>query len=235
MNKFIKTLFIAIGFLNVAWFGGSKEDSEAKRSQNINEAIRVSRNFLFDNNTDKAIETLQESYAKYGESKEICEALAYAYSQAKQYSSSAIYFEKAYTLSEDDTILLLNAGRAYEHCNAFESAISAYEKYLKAKPKEANIWKAIANIYNKTKDYKKSLNAYTEYLKYVGRNPNTTEACEIGNLYLKLKEIAYAKAWFRSALGACNADNVEVKSSILLGLIEISLMLSLCLKKVSMS
>lgn len=223
--KFIKTLIISLIFssLNIAWFWGEKEESPEQRLQNINEAVKLSRNHLTEGNPEVAIDVLQKAYRKYGETLSLCEALAYAFSQSGEYASSAIYFEKAFKLSGENVILLLNAGRAYQECNAINSALSLYERYLNVNPKDASIWKEIAILQEKQKLYQKALNSYMSFIKNVGRNPNTTEACEIAKLFLKSKNISQAKAWFESALGACRAENVEVKSEILAGLIDIYL------------
>ncbi len=220
-SKFIKILILClVAGSNVAWFGSN--DSKTKAELSEEEAIGQSRTFLFDNNPSGAIDVLQKSYAKYGESEAICEALAYAFSQDAQYASAAIYFDKAFKLSDNNAFLALNAARAYEQCGILDSALSFYEKYLELKPKDFNIWKSYISLLEKNKNYKKALNAYDGFLGNAGRNPYTSEAYDIADLYLKQKDYSQAQVWFEAALKACDESNVSLKSDILIGLMEVS-------------
>ena len=71
--------------------------------------------------------------------------------------------------------------------------------------------------------YKDALNVYLEGVKKSGRNPNTREACDIGNLFLKVGNAVQGRRWLEAALAAVALDNVNTRRDILEGLLSVYL------------
>ncbi len=226
-GKFFKTIsFIFLSaaiFANSAWFFDSPEEKQRIKNQRIQEAVKNSQVLMFDEKNQQAIELLEKATNDYGENEILCEALAYAYSQDAQYSSAAIYFEKAASFKNANQSLLLNAARSYELCKSYDSALAAYEKYIKASPKDAPVYKSIAKLLDQKGMYDSALTAYMEFVKHSSRHPNTSEAADIGELFLKGKNAVQAKLWFNAALKVCDNSNKDVKARILAGLVDVYL------------
>ena len=134
----------------------------------------------------KAAELLEETSQKHGDDAALCEALAYSYAQIGRGAEAAIFFEKASDISGGSVQMLVNAAKAYEQAGQFQSAARAYEKYLKIKPRDMIAWKSLSGCHEKMSKYQDALNAYLEGVKSRGANPDTREACDIGNLFLKV-------------------------------------------------
>lgn len=67
--------------------------------------------------------------------------------------------------------------------------------------------------------YQDALNAYLEGVKKSGRNPDTREACDIGNLFLKVGNPVQGRRWLEAALAATSAENTRTRADILAGLV----------------
>ncbi len=222
--KTISFLFLSAAiFANSAWFFDSPEEKLRIQNQRIQEAVKNSQVLMFDEKNQQAIELLEKATNDYGENEVLCEALAYAYSQDAQYSSAAIYFEKAASFKNAKQSLLLNAARSYELCKSYDSALAAYEKYIKVFPKDGPVYKSIAKLLDQKGMYDSALASYMEFVKHSSRHPNTSEAADIGELFLKGKNTVQAKLWFNAALKVCDNSNKDVKTRILAGLIDIYL------------
>lgn len=186
-------------------------------------AVRRARVFMFENNALKAVELLEQTNNTYGANPDVCEALANAYVQQNQLSNAAIFFERAADLRGGDADLLVNAAKAYEQSGSTESAVKAYEKYLKLRPQDVVIWKTIAAAYEKLQHYESAMNAYMSALKVSGRNPTSTEAAQIGSLFLKLGNVQQARRWLEAAYAATAATNIETRKLIQLNMLAIYL------------
>ena len=180
---------------------------------------------IFDGKTADAIVMLEEASQKYGTGVELCEALAYAYSQEGKFADAAMCFEKASDLKGGDPSLQISAAKTYEQAGVLDSAIKAYEKYLKLKPGDAVAWKSLASCCVKAEYYEDALKHYLAAIKAIGRDPNTTEAAEIGELFIKNGNAHQAQRWLEAAYAVTLPENAEVKKKLLSNLIAVYLSL----------
>ena len=201
----------------------SPETIAKERRANIDAAVARAQTMMFEEKLTEAQDLLKKAYETYGSDIKICETLAYAYAQDNQPALAAIYFEKAAAESGADSVLMLNAAKAYERANAVESAEKMYKKYLEKEPKDFLAWKSLATIYENSSRYQDALEARFSALKMAGRNPNTAEACAIGLLFVKFGNKAQALRWLEPALKASAEENVQVRTQILCALIDIYL------------
>ena len=226
--KFIlKTLVLCAAIAAAAIFSGCGEKSpeqiklENQRQTDI--SVRRARVLMFEEKSAEAIKLLEDSYQKYGASAELCEALAYAYTQNGQLASAAMFFENASEKKGGDAELQINAAKAYEQSKAFDSAINAYKKYLKLKPADTVAWRALAECQIKEEKYSDALNSMMAAVKAKGGKPNTAEAAKIGNLFVKTGNAVQGRQWLEAAYKATLPENVETRTDILLGLVTVYL------------
>ena len=145
------------------------EQIAAENRKKADIAIRRAQVLLFDEKNDDAISILEKAYEECGASPELCEQLAYAYSQQGNFPMAAMYFEKASDMKDGDAELLINAARSYERSSVTDSAAKAYEKYLKIKPQDGMAWKSLSQAYMKQEKFQEALNALMASVKADGR------------------------------------------------------------------
>ena len=201
------------------------EQIAAENKRNSEIAVRRAQVLIFDGKTADAIVMLEEASQKYGTGVELCEALAYAYSQEGKFADAAMCFEKASDLKGGDPSLQISAAKTYEQAGVLDSAIKAYEKYLKLKPGDAVAWKSLASCCVKAEYYEDALKHYLAAIKAIGRDPNTTEAAEIGELFIKNGNAHQAQRWLEAAYAVTLPENAEVKKKLLSNLIAVYLSL----------
>ena len=119
--------------------------------------------------------------------------------------------------------MLANAAKTYEQAGQFQSAARAYEKYLKLKPRDMIAWKSLSKCHEKMSKYQDALNASLEGVKKSERNPDTREACDIGNLFLKVGNAVQGRRWLEAALAATSEENRQTRADILKGLVAVYL------------
>lgn len=228
INLILKLLKIAAVFSACLVLSGCGEKTpaqlEKERREKIDLAVKRATVLIFDNNHAKAIEILEAASQECGVDATLYEALANAYAQSGRAGSAAIFFERASDLEGGDPELQISAAKSYERSGSVESAISAYEKYLKMRPQDMVVWRTLANLYESAKRYGEAMNAYMAAIKASGRNPNSAEAAQVGNLFLKLGNVPQAKRWLEAAFEATSKDNVKTRSAVLSGLVEVALL-----------
>jgi signal recognition particle receptor protein ftsY len=199
------------------------EQIAAENKKQTELSVRRARVLMFEEKSSDAIKLLEETYQNCGNSADLSEALAYAYMQNGQIASAAMFFENASNQKGGDPDLQISAAKAYEQSKAFDSAAKAYEKYLKLKPADTVAWKALSECFAKQQKYQEALNAMMSSLKAAGRNPNTAEASQIGNLFVKTGNAVQGRKWLEAAYKATLPENVETRKEILLGLVTVYL------------
>ena len=224
--KFKNILTLVLCALALACAGcvpKSPETLAKERRANIDAVVARAQTMMFEEKLAEAQDILKKAYETYGSDLKICETLAYAYSQDNQPALAAVYFEKASAESGADSVLMLNAAKAYERANALESAEKMYKKYLAREHKDFLAWKSLAAVYENSSRFNEALEARFSALKVAGRNPNTAEACAIGLLFVKLGNKTQALRWLEPALKASSEENVQTRTQILCALIDIYL------------
>ena len=216
-------LFATATFASAGWFKKSPEKIEKERQEQCQKAVSKAQTLLFDEKNQEAIKLLEDTYTKLGEMPQLCESLAFAYSQDGQYPMAAIYFEKASALTKNNPDMLMSAAKCYEQADMDSAALGVYERYLKLRPNDDVAWRSMARLLLEGGKYQEALNAYLTCLKHSNRNPNTTEAAEIGTLFLKLGNKVQAKNWLEPALKATDESNMEVRTKILVALVDLYL------------
>ena len=223
-TKLFVLIFLATAtFASAGWFKKSPEKLEQERQEKCQKAVGKAQTLLFDDKNQEAITLLEESYKKLGEMPQLCEALAFAYSQDGQYPMAAIYFEKASALTKNNPDMLMSAAKCYEQASMDSAALGIYERYLKLRPNDDVAWRSMARLFLKSEKYQDALNAYLTCLKHSNRHPNTAEAAEIGTLFLKLGNKVQARTWLEPALKATDESNVEARTKILVALVDLYL------------
>ena len=220
--RFILAAFAVCSLLSAC---GEKtpEQIAAERKAEIERSVRRSQVLLFENKAKDAISLLEKTNSECGNSPELCEALAYAYIQDGKSLEAAMLFEKASDLKSGNPEILINSAKSYQQSNDLESAARAYEKYLKIRPGDPVAQRSIAAIYDTLGKPRESLNALLAALKASGRNPSTSEAAKIGNLFVKVGNSAQARSWLEAAWAATIPENVQIRKEILAGLITVYL------------
>ena len=84
-------------------------------------------------------------------------------------------------------------------------------------------WKSLSRCLGFMNKYKDAVNAYLDGVKKSERNPNTREACDIGNLFLKVGNVVQGRRWLEAALSAVAPDNLKTRRDILEGLLSVYL------------
>ena len=84
-------------------------------------------------------------------------------------------------------------------------------------------WKSLSKCHEKMSKYQDALNAYLEGVKKSERNPDTREACDIGNLFLKVGNAVQGRRWLEAALAATSEENRQTRADILKGLVAVYL------------
>ena len=186
-------------------------------------AVKRAQVLMFEGKYEECAGTLEEASRNYGTNAALCELLAYSYIQTSRTADAAIFFEKASDMAGGNPQMLISSAKAYEQNGQFESAARAYEKYLKLKPRDMVAWKSLSQCLSVMNKYKDALNVYLEGVKKSGRNPNTREACDIGNLFLKVGNAVQGRRWLEAALAAVALDNVNTRRDILEGLLSVYL------------
>lgn len=220
--KFIFKRLSAIAVLAYLLAGCGEKTPEQLAAENkraLEISVKRAQVMMFEGDYAKAAELLEETSQKHGDDAALCEALAYSYAQIGRGAEAAIFFEKASDISGGSVQMLVNAAKAYEQAGQFQSAARAYEKYLKIKPRDMIAWKSLSGCHEKMSKYQDALNAYLEGVKKSGRNPDTREACDIGNLFLKVGNPVQGRRWLEAALAATSAENTRTRADILAGLV----------------
>lgn len=224
--KFIFKTLLPLAALAAVLAGCGEKTPEQIAEENkktLSIAVKRAQVLMFENKYAQSAELLEEASRRCGDDATLCELLAYSYVRLGRGAEAAIFFEKASDISGGNAQLLVNAAKAYEQAGQFQSAIRAYEKYLKLKPRDMIAWKSMSKCLEGLSNYREALNAYLEGLKKSERNPNTREACEIGNLFLKVGNAVQGRKWLEAALAATNDENIETRTEILSGLISVYL------------
>lgn len=224
--KFIFKTLLPVAALAAVLAGCGEKTPEQIAEENkktLSIAVKRAQVLMFENKYAQSAELLEEASRRCGDDATLCELLAYSYVRLGRGAEAAIFFEKASDISGGNAQLLVNAAKAYEQAGQFQSAIRAYEKYLKLKPRDMIAWKSMSKCLESLSNYREALNAYLEGLKKSERNPNTREACEIGNLFLKVGNAVQGRKWLEAALAATNDENIETRTEILAGLISVYL------------
>lgn len=224
--KFIFKTLLPVAALAAVLAGCGEKTPEQIAEENkktLSIAVKRAQVLMFENKYAQSAELLEEASRRCGDDATLCELLAYSYVRLGRGAEAAIFFEKASDISGGNAQLLVNAAKAYEQAGQFQSAIRAYEKYLKLKPRDMIAWKSMSKCLESLSNYREALNAYLEGLKKSERNPNTREACEIGNLFLKVGNAVQGRKWLEAALAATNDENRETRAEILTGLISVYL------------
>lgn len=224
--KFIFKTLLPVAALAAVLAGCGEKTPEQIAEENkktLSIAVKRAQVLMFENKYAQSAELLEEASRRCGDDATLCELLAYSYVRLGRGAEAAIFFEKASDISGGNAQLLVNAAKAYEQAGQFQSAIRAYEKYLKLKPRDMIAWKSMSKCLESLSNYREALNAYLEGLKKSERNPNTREACEIGNLFLKVGNAVQGRKWLEAALAATNDENIETRTEILTGLISVYL------------
>lgn len=199
------------------------EEKEKERGEKISHIVRKAQNLMFENKYLEAIKELEAGNKELGGSSEMYETMGYAFEHIKQYNFAGTYYEKAFEINSGNTNLVLYAGKNYEKGESYDLAIKCYQKYLRLNPKDTMTWKVLARMLESRSLYSEALNTYLEALKNSGRNPTSSEAGDIGLLFLKLKNKVQAKKWLDSAFDATSPENKDVRTKVLVGLIAIYL------------
>ncbi len=199
------------------------EQIAAENQKALEIAVKRAQVLMFEEKYEECAGTLEEASRNYGTNAALCELLAYSYIQTSRTAAAAIFFEKASDMAGGNPQMLISSAKAYEQNGQFESAARAYEKYLKLKPRDMVAWKSLSQCLSVMNKYKDALNVYLEGVKKSGRNSNTREACDIGNLFLKVGNAVQGRRWLEAALAAVALDNVNTRRDILEGLLSVYL------------
>jgi len=194
------------------------EQIAAEKQKQTEVSVRRAKVLMFEEKHSEAAKMLEQTYQECGASPDLCESLAYAYAQDGKPASAAMFFEIASDLKGGDADLQINAAKSYEQSNANDSAVKAYEKYLKLKPTDMVAWKALSECYSKQEKYQEALNSLMGALKVAGRNPNTAEAAAVGILFVKIGNANQGRRWLEAAYKATLPENTATRKEILANL-----------------
>lgn len=226
--KFLSKILGATAIASVLFFSAAcskktPEQLEAERNAKISLAVKTAQVMMLEGKNNDAIALMENTAAENGYTFDLCQSLAYAYVEASRHAEAAIQFEKASTIKSGDAEMLFYAARYYEHSGAYSSASACYEKYLQLKPLDMVAWKALAKSLVAQEKHMEALNAYLAAVKNANRNPNTSEAAEIGVLYLKIGNKVQARSWLEAAYAATSEDNLEVLKMELSAMVDLYL------------
>ncbi|MFW6354182.1 MAG: tetratricopeptide repeat protein, partial [Verrucomicrobiota bacterium] len=146
----------------------------------------------------------------------IVEALAFAYIQADDPATGAMYFARAAQIDPSQAEYLLMVANAWQSADDLQSAIALYQEYVRARPEDLSARLTLASLQEQAGNLD---DARDTLLATNRREPNATAQLRIAELFLRGGNLAQAQQWFDSAA----RFGGETRDEALLGLLEVVL------------
>ncbi len=162
---------------------------------------------------ESAIRILEQCRERAPERVDILESLAFAYSAAGDPILASLTFTEIAEIVPERSEYLLYAAESLLEAGDRKGAVSQYERYLERRPGDRAVWVALADLHIERGRLNKALEALLEAEK---AQSQPSQQLAIGNLYLRMKNLAQAQSWFGKAL----QGGAEVRDEALLGLLE---------------
>lgn len=201
----LRTIFLFLSLTSLFTFAGchKKEDAAAfslRKEKAITEQLLLANQYLKTDQQEKGLQLLEDLQKANSNHVGILEALGFAYSEIKDHSLAAFYFEQVVRLDPSLYDHILYAAQA--HCDAGEwsAAANNYKLFLQIFPTDDASWKNLAHTLKEDNQPKIALKAYLKAFQLNPSPPKIEESIEIGQLFLSINDRAKAKAWFQSAL-----------------------------------
>ncbi len=223
LNFFVLVLSIVVSVMSSSCGKKSPEELEQINNRKAELAVRRAQVLTSENNIAEAIKILENAHRECGPKANICEALANAYADDGQFASAGMFFEQAFDSNNQRLDLLSFAAASYEQGQNYDAAVDVYKKYLTHKPKDVDTMKSLSKAYQNNGYFKDALQTLMEAINLQKRNPNTSEASDIGALWIKLDNIPVAKNWLEEALKATLPQDKEIRKEIGANLITVYL------------
>lgn len=209
--NFNRALFVSLSLTLVLLAGCSSP--EEKKSARITEALELSEAGEY----AAAIEILETLTAQYPNDLEVLTSIGKVYTAEGDHTMAAFFLEQAHLQAPEDNERLF---QAYNSLRAADQpAGHLLEKLAEQAPDamDATLWARLGQDRGAANQIQPALNAY---LKSTESAPASAEtAAAIGQLYIKIGNLAQAEAWLERA-----ADNDDPNAmTALFGLLEIKL------------
>lgn len=127
--------------------------------------------------------------------------------QLKLWEQSLEYIDTAIQRTNDVSSIefYLHKANILRELGDSSKSISCLHKYLKARPRNAQAWRALANEYKKMRQWKKSIVSFKSYLKL---NPtDATSIFQLAECYRKLKDYHNAEIYYKQAISSFNQQS----------------------------
>jgi tetratricopeptide (TPR) repeat protein len=97
-----------------------------------------------------------------------------------EYIRAIDFYQKAYTIQNNDAVIIYNLANAHFHQNNYEEAIKYAQEVLKIDPKKMDAYSLLGNSYQKKEDYTNAIDVFTKALEEV---PDAEMFNSLGNCY----------------------------------------------------
>ena len=200
--------FIPLGFIIVLIFSACGE-----REVPIEERVIQAESLLDAGQIDGAILILERCLERQADRVDVLEPLAFAYSAQGDNVMAAFFFKRIAELVPAQAEYLLYAAESLLEAEDTKGAVACYREYLAKRPRDRAVWVSLAELSNASGRQSEALEAWLAAEQVESRS---LQQVAIGQLYLRLGNLAQAQAWFARALDGDSEDRDEA----LLGLLE---------------
>lgn len=188
---------------------------EEKKDAQIEDALSLSQ----EGSNQEALEILEALAAQYPNDIEILTTMGQIYSAEGDPTMAAFFLEQAYLQAPDDTELLFQTYQSLEAAN--QPAIHMLEKLALQAPAAMTptMWVRLGQLRKNDNKLQPALDAYLKGVDPDNEKPSPETAAAIGQLFVKLGNLAQAEAWLEIA---ADSDDPNALTA-LFGLLEINL------------
>lgn len=200
--------FLPLWFIIFLFFPGCGE-----REVPIEELVDQAESMLDAGQIDSAILILERCLERQADRVDVLEPLAFAYSAKGDAVMAAFSFKRIAELVPAQAEYLLYAAESLLEAGDSKGSVACYGEYLAKRPKDRAVWVTLAELHIENGRQSEALEAWLAAEQIESRS---LQQVAIGELYLRLGNLAQAQAWFVRALDGDSEDRDEA----LLGLLE---------------
>jgi tetratricopeptide (TPR) repeat protein len=208
MMRTVWKTFIPLGFITLLFFSGCGE-----REVPIEERVSQAESLLDAGQIDGAILILERCLEREPDRVDVLEPLAFAYSGKGDPVMAALTFKRIAELVPSQPEYLLYAAESLVESDDSKGAVACYDEYLSKRPEDRAVWVTLAQLQASSGRQSEALEAWLAAEQVESRS---SHQIAIGELYMRLGNLAQAQAWFARAL---DGDS-ESRDEALLGLLE---------------
>jgi cytochrome c-type biogenesis protein CcmH/NrfG len=209
-----KSVFFITLITTSIWLLGCSSPEEKKAAQ-IKDALSLSKK----GSNAEALKILEELATQHPDNIEILKSIGQVYSADGDASMASLFLEQAYLQSPNDAELLFQTYRSLDA--AKQPAGHLLEKLAEQAPEAmtSRLWTRLGQIRQAANRLQPALDAFLKGVDPDKAKPAPETAAAIGQLFVKVGNLAQAEFWLKMAADIDNPDALTA----LFGLLEINL------------